>query len=175
MTGPAPSRPGVALIWAQDERGVIGRDGALPWHLPEDLAHFRALTRGATVLMGRATWESLPERFRPLPGRRNVVLSRQAGYVASGAEVRGSLAVRYEAEDRLGQEGGVGPQIEGGPEGVCLGAVIGPNEHHPMGQAEGVWKLYVVGARFYRAGGQQTAQQILTDGAGHGSSIDDIT
>ena len=91
MTGTAPARPGVALVWAQDERGVIGREGALPWHLPEDLAHFRALTRGATVVMGRATWESLPERFRPLPGRRNVVLSRQPGYVAPGADVRGSL------------------------------------------------------------------------------------
>jgi dihydrofolate reductase len=83
--------PGVGLVWAQDERGVIGRDGAIPWHLPEDLAHFRALTRGATVVMGRATWESLPERFRPLPGRRNVVLSRQPGYPAEGADVRGSL------------------------------------------------------------------------------------
>jgi dihydrofolate reductase len=82
---------GVGLVWAQDERGVIGRDGALPWHLPEDLAHFRSLTRGATVVMGRATWESLPERYRPLPGRRNVVLSRQPGYPAPGADVRGSL------------------------------------------------------------------------------------
>jgi dihydrofolate reductase len=82
---------GVGLVWAQDEQGVIGRDGGLPWHLPEDLAHFRALTRGATVVMGRATWESLPERFRPLPGRRNVVLSRRAGYEAAGADVRTSL------------------------------------------------------------------------------------
>ena len=82
---------GVGLVWAQDRDGVIGRDGALPWHLPEDLAHFRALTRGATVVMGRATWESLPERFRPLPGRRNVVLSRRPGYRAAGADVRDSL------------------------------------------------------------------------------------
>jgi dihydrofolate reductase len=82
---------GVGLVWAQDRGGVIGRDGALPWHLPEDLAHFRALTRGATVVMGRATWESLPERFRPLPGRRNVVLSRRPGYRAAGADVRDSL------------------------------------------------------------------------------------
>ena len=82
---------GVGLVWAQDRDGVIGRDGALPWHLPEDLAHFRALTRGATVVMGRATWESLPERFRPLPGRRNVVLSRRPGYGAAGADVRDSL------------------------------------------------------------------------------------
>jgi dihydrofolate reductase len=82
---------GVGLVWAQDARGVIGRDGALPWHLPEDLAHFRALTRGTTVVMGRATWESLPERFRPLPGRRNLVLSRQPGYAAPGADVHRSL------------------------------------------------------------------------------------
>ncbi|TYB95218.1 dihydrofolate reductase [Micromonospora sp. WP24] len=64
------------LVWAQSANGVIGRDGALPWHLPEDLKHFRELTTGATVLMGRRTWESLPPRFRPLPGRRNLVLSR---------------------------------------------------------------------------------------------------
>ncbi|MFD8499871.1 dihydrofolate reductase [Amycolatopsis sp. NPDC059657] len=66
----------IGLVWAQSANGVIGRDGALPWHLPEDLKHFRALTTGATVLMGRRTWESLPPRFRPLPGRRNLVLSR---------------------------------------------------------------------------------------------------
>ncbi|MCM3886506.1 dihydrofolate reductase [Frankia sp. R82] len=68
----------IGLVWAQSANGVIGRDGALPWHLPEDMAHFRALTTGATVLMGRRTWESLPPRFRPLPGRRNLVLSRTA-------------------------------------------------------------------------------------------------
>jgi dihydrofolate reductase len=82
----------LAVVWAQARNGVIGRDGTLPWHLPEDLAHFRQLTRGATVVMGRATWESLPDRFRPLPGRRNVVLSRQPVYEAGGAEVRRSLA-----------------------------------------------------------------------------------
>ncbi|HWD06826.1 MAG TPA: dihydrofolate reductase [Amycolatopsis sp.] len=65
----------IGLVWAQSANGVIGRDGALPWHLPEDLKHFRELTAGATVLMGRRTWESLPPRFRPLPGRRNLVLS----------------------------------------------------------------------------------------------------
>lgn len=66
----------IGLVWAQSANGVIGRDGTLPWHLPEDLERFRALTMGATVLMGRRTWESLPARFRPLPGRRNLVLSR---------------------------------------------------------------------------------------------------
>jgi dihydrofolate reductase len=65
----------VRMVWAQAAGGVIGADGGLPWHLPEDLRLFRALTLGSTVVMGRRTWESLPPRFRPLPGRRNVVLS----------------------------------------------------------------------------------------------------
>jgi dihydrofolate reductase len=76
------------MVWAQARDGVIGRDNALPWHLPEDQKHFRELTTGGTVLMGRATWESLPERFRPLPGRRNVVLTRDPTYRADGASVR---------------------------------------------------------------------------------------
>ena len=63
------------MVWAQAADGVIGADGALPWHLPEDLRLFKALTLGSTVVMGRRTWESLPARYRPLPGRRNVVLS----------------------------------------------------------------------------------------------------
>lgn len=66
----------IGLIWGQAANGVIGRDGTLPWHLPEDMKHFRAVTQGAAVIMGRRTWESLPPRFRPLPGRRNLVLSR---------------------------------------------------------------------------------------------------
>ncbi len=82
----------LGLIWAQtlarpDRPAVIGRDGTLPWHLPEDAAHFRALTRGHPVVMGRATWDSLPPRFRPLPGRRNIVVTRSAGWTAAGAEV----------------------------------------------------------------------------------------
>lgn len=70
---------------------MIGADGRLPWHLPEDLALFKRLTTGSTVVMGRATWESLPAAVRPLPGRRNVVLSRQPGWTAPGAEVAASL------------------------------------------------------------------------------------
>ncbi|WP_062522500.1 dihydrofolate reductase [Demequina silvatica] len=77
----------VKAIWAQAHdaagRPVIGLDGAMPWHLPEDLARFQALTRGHAVIMGRRTWESLPPRFRPLPGRVNVVVT--SGEVAEGA------------------------------------------------------------------------------------------
>ncbi|MCZ2840089.1 dihydrofolate reductase [Modestobacter sp. VKM Ac-2985] len=75
MTAADPTRRAVRMVWAQATDGVIGADGALPWHLPEDLRLFKALTVGGTVVMGRRTWESLPPRFRPLPGRRNVVLS----------------------------------------------------------------------------------------------------
>lgn len=82
----------IGLIWAQAANRVIGRDNAIPWHLPEDLAHFRALTTGATVVMGRRTWESLPDRFRPLPGRRNVVLTRDPAWTADGAEPAHDLA-----------------------------------------------------------------------------------
>jgi dihydrofolate reductase len=81
----------VGLIWAEAAGGVIGREGTLPWHLPEDLAHFRETTRGATVLMGRRTWESLPARFRPLPGRRNVVLTRDPGWAQAGAQLAASV------------------------------------------------------------------------------------
>jgi dihydrofolate reductase len=81
----------VGLVWAQSTSGVIGRGGDIPWRVPEDLARFKQLTVGHTVVMGRLTWESLPARVRPLPGRRNVVLSRQTDFTADGAEVVGSL------------------------------------------------------------------------------------
>jgi dihydrofolate reductase len=81
----------VALVAAVASGGVIGRDGELPWRLPEDLAHFRTVTMGHPVVMGRRTWESLPERFRPLPGRRNVVVTRNPTWSAEGAERAGSL------------------------------------------------------------------------------------
>ena len=81
----------VGLIWAQSTSGVIGREGTIPWHLPEDLARFKTLTMGHAVVMGRRTWDSLPVRFRPLPGRRNVVLTRNPDFDAPGAEVVGSM------------------------------------------------------------------------------------
>jgi dihydrofolate reductase len=81
----------VRLVWAQADGGLIGVDGALPWHLPEDLRLFRALTLGSTVVMGRRTWESLPPRVRPLPGRRNVVLSTTLGAGVDGAAVATSV------------------------------------------------------------------------------------
>jgi dihydrofolate reductase len=82
---------GLNLIWAQSTSGVIGRGNGIPWRLPEDMARFKQLTMDHTVIMGRLTWESLPAKFRPLPGRRNVVVTRQAGYMADGAEVVTSI------------------------------------------------------------------------------------
>lgn len=78
------------MIWAQAHRGVIGADGTLPWHLPEDLALFRRLTLDSTVVMGRATWDSLPDAVRPLPRRRNVVLTRDRAWTCPGAEAEHS-------------------------------------------------------------------------------------
>ena len=73
------------LIYARAANGVIGKDNAMPWHLPEDLAHFRRHTQGCPVIMGRKTWESLPAKFRPLPGRLNIVLTRDS---ATGDRLR---------------------------------------------------------------------------------------
>ena len=76
----------IALIYARAANGVIGKDGTMPWHLPEDLAHFKRLTLGCPVIMGRKTWDSLPERFRPLPGRINIVITRQPDWHQDGVQ-----------------------------------------------------------------------------------------
>lgn len=87
----------LSLVVAHAANRVIGRDGGLPWHLPGDLRHFRELTTGHAVLMGRRTFASLPPAFRPLPKRRNLVLSTDPAYRAEGAEVFTSLAAALEA------------------------------------------------------------------------------
>ena len=95
----------LGAIWTQTDTGIIGRNGDMPWYAPEDLAHFKKVTLGAPVIMGRRTWESLPPRFRPLPGRTNVVISRS---VAEAQERDGALwvpsldAALYAARDAVG-------------------------------------------------------------------------
>lgn len=84
----------VSCVVAVARNGVIGRDNAMPWRLPDDLAHFKALTLGKPVVMGRLTWESLG---RPLPGRHNIVITRNPDYVAVGASVVGSLDAAFAA------------------------------------------------------------------------------
>lgn len=77
----------IALIAAISENNCIGKKNTLPWYLPEDLKRFKKLTTGHVVLMGRKTWESIPEKFRPLPNRTNVVITRQKNWSADGAVV----------------------------------------------------------------------------------------
>ena len=72
----------LALIAAVAQNNCIGKSNTLPWHIPEDLQHFKKLTTGVVVLMGRKTWDSIPKKFRPLPNRTNVVITRQADFVA---------------------------------------------------------------------------------------------
>ncbi|PIT73320.1 dihydrofolate reductase [Limnohabitans sp. G3-2] len=79
------------LIYARARNGTIGKDQQMPWHLPEDLAHFKRVTLGQPVIMGRKTWDSLPARFRPLPGRTNIVITRQADWSADGASRAASI------------------------------------------------------------------------------------
>lgn len=81
----------VGVIWAEDRNGLIGAAGTMPWHVPEDMAHFRAKTRGCPVVMGRKTWESLPQRFRPLPKRTNIVITGNPTRVTALAD-EGALA-----------------------------------------------------------------------------------
>lgn len=71
-----PTPPQLGAIWAQTVDGIIGRNGTMPWHVPEDLNHFKEITAGKPVIMGRRTWESLPDAYKPLPGRVNIVITR---------------------------------------------------------------------------------------------------
>ncbi|MBF6166566.1 dihydrofolate reductase [Streptomyces gardneri] len=87
----------IGLIWAQTLDGVIGLRNTIPWRLPEDMAQFKDATWGHPVVMGRRTWDSLPPRFRPLAGRRNIVVTRQPDWSAEGAERASSVS---EALDR---------------------------------------------------------------------------
>lgn len=82
----------IAMIWAQTTDGVIGDGSDMPWHLPEDLEHFKNSTVGAPVVMGRISWEALEPRFRPLPGRDNVVITRNSSYDAPGGTVCASIS-----------------------------------------------------------------------------------
>ncbi|ABE43755.1 dihydrofolate reductase [Polaromonas sp. JS666] len=82
----------INMIFARAANGVIGNNNRMPWHLPEDMAHFKRLTQGWPVIMGRKTWDSLPPKFRPLPGRTNIVITRQQDWKEDGAEPAASLA-----------------------------------------------------------------------------------
>ena len=81
----------INIIVAMSNNSVIGKNNTLPWHLPTDLKYFKDTTNGHTVVMGRKCWESIPEKYRPLPNRKNIVVSRNKDYVAKGAIVINDL------------------------------------------------------------------------------------
>jgi dihydrofolate reductase len=83
-----PTTPQLGAIWAQTCDGIIGRNGTMPWHIPEDLNHFKEITAGKPVIMGRRTWESLPDVYKPLPGRVNIVITRS---VSAPEERKGAI------------------------------------------------------------------------------------
>ena len=87
------SLTGLGVVWAQTSTGVIGKDGGMPWRLPEDMLHFTRLTTGHPVIMGRKTWESFPDKYRPLPGRTNIVITRQEDWGGTPA-AEGAIAVK---------------------------------------------------------------------------------
>lgn len=92
----------LGLIWAQAHNGVIGHDGDMPWYVPEDLAHFKELTRGHPVIMGRRTWQSL--QVQPLPGRLNIVISRGDLELPAGVELAHSIDEALAIADASGAE-----------------------------------------------------------------------
>lgn len=96
----------VGLIWAQAEGGVIGAQGGMPWNVPEDLAHFKEVTLGSPVIMGRKTWDSLPERFRPLPDRENIVVTRQQDWAADGARRAATVIDAVRGQEKVWIIGG---------------------------------------------------------------------
>ena len=89
----------IGLIYAQASNGVIGNKGKIPWHIPEDFKRFKEVTTGTSVIMGRKTWESLPDKFRPLPNRRNIVLTRQSHVSLDGAIVANSIEEAFDKSD----------------------------------------------------------------------------
>ena len=89
----AAGMSGIGLVWAQTPAGVIGKDGDMPWNLPEDMKHFTRVTTGHPVIMGRKTWLSFPAKYRPLPNRTNIVITRQENW-GSTPEAEGAVVVK---------------------------------------------------------------------------------
>jgi dihydrofolate reductase len=148
------------LIFARAANGVIGRAGGLPWHLPEDLAHFKRQTTDAPVIMGRKTWDSLPPRFRPLPRRRNIVVTRQPGWQAEGAERAPSLGRALEmCEQADAAEAWVigGAQLFAEAEPLARRAIVTEIERDFEGDAQ---------APVFGTGWRETAREAHVSAAG---------
>ncbi|MBF6214853.1 dihydrofolate reductase [Nocardia puris] len=151
----------IGLIWAQTPDGVIGFENTIPWRVPEDMANFRTVTWGHPVIMGRRTWDSLPPKFRPLAGRRNIVVTRQADWAVPGAERAGSLdeALALSAPDAVWIAGGgeiyraamdfatelVVTEVEISVQGDAYAPEIGPDWHADDPEP---WRTSTTGLRF---------------------------
>jgi dihydrofolate reductase len=96
----------ISIIVAAANNGVIGKGNTIPWRLPTDMKYFKEVTSGSTVIMGRKCWESIPAKFRPLPNRHNIVVTRDENYVAEGAEVVHDLVsvLNEYSYDGIGQQ-----------------------------------------------------------------------
>lgn len=150
--------PQIGLIWAQAHGGVIGAEGGMPWHVPEDLAHFKEITVTVPVVMGRKTWDSLPERFRPLPGRENIVITRQQGWQAEGARRAADLASALRGLEKVWIIGGaeIFAQAIGDAdrlEVTELDLSVGGDAHAPSTEGwrlvdEGEWQTSRTGIRY---------------------------
>ncbi|WP_141808724.1 dihydrofolate reductase [Nocardia bhagyanarayanae] len=151
----------IGLIWAQTPDGVIGFENTIPWRVPEDMANFRTVTWGHPVIMGRRTWDSLPPKFRPLAGRRNIVVTRQPHWSAPGVERAGSLAEALElsAPDPVWIAGGgeiyraamdfatelLVTEVEISVQGDAHAPAIGPEWHADEPEE---WRTSTTGLRF---------------------------
>ena len=144
-----PSTPRIGLIWAQARGGVIGAGGTMPWHLPEDLRHFSRTTKGSPVVMGRRTWESFPEKFRPLPGRSNIVITSDDAFAADGAVRARDLedGLRLAGEVLGGVGGGEGAPADDSADGAVA---------RPM-----IW--VIGGGRVYREAMDRAALLVVTE------------
>lgn len=148
----------VGLIWAEGRDGVIGAEGGLPWHVPEDLAHFKVTTMGDPVIMGRKTWDSLLERFRPLPGRENVVITRTQDWHADGARRAATLEDAVRGYDRVWIIGGaeIFAQVIGQADQLAVteidvaadGDAFAPPRDGWRLVAEGDWERSATGIRY---------------------------
>ena len=94
----------LSIIVAVAEKNVIGKDNALVWHLPADMKYFKETTLGHCVIMGRKNYESIPEKYRPLPNRINIIISRQKNYPAPGAIVLASIEEAVEMAKKTGEK-----------------------------------------------------------------------
>lgn len=148
----------IGLIWAEAHGGVIGAEGGMPWHVPEDLAHFKEITSGTTVVMGRKTWDSIPERFRPLPGRDNVVVTRKSDWGDEGTRRAATVAEAVSGLDKVWIIGGaeIFRQVIGDADRLevteldldVAGDAYAPSTFGWLLVAKGEWQTSRTGIRF---------------------------